>query len=97
MIVVVPTNAAEASTSVSKTVEGKREEEEEEEAGGREVWCRSGDGGEILSRTRSCDAYAASTNNFANLRRLLCCRSFHSSSTSCLRGAFSLARAAEAQ
>lgn len=58
MIVVVPTNAAEASTSVSKTVEGKREEEEEEEeAGGREVWCRSGDGGEILSRTRSCDAY----------------------------------------
>lgn len=65
MIVVVPTNAAEASTSVSKTVEGKREEEEE--AGGREVWCRSGDGGEILSRTRSCDAYAASTGNFANL------------------------------
>lgn len=67
MIVVVPTNAAEASTSVSKTVEGKREEEEEEEAEGREVWCRSGDGGEILSRTRSCDAYAASTGNFANL------------------------------
>lgn len=66
MIVVVPTNAAEASTSVSKTVEGKRGEEEEE-AGGREVWCRSGDGGEILSRTRSCDAYAASTGNFANL------------------------------